>query len=76
MLSPTTLAQYRRMTPRQRIAEMCELLAVATRALDLLPPEERARRLAVEDRLRRESIDALLAGLARLEDAPDARHGK
>jgi hypothetical protein len=72
MLSPHMLEQYRRMTPRERIAEMRALMDVAARALKVLPPDERARRLAAEDRLRRSSIDALLDGLTALsaEHAP------
>jgi hypothetical protein len=75
MLSQHMLAQYRSMTPRERIAEMRELLRIATHALELLPPAECIRRLAVEDRIRRDSVDALVAGLTAAEDAHRTRHG-
>lgn len=74
MLSPAMLDHYRRMTPRERIAEMRALSEVALRSLMVLPPEERARRLAAEDRIRRASIEALLEGLAAAE-ARGQRHG-
>lgn len=69
------LEQYRAMSPRERIAEMRALMDVAARALQLLPAAERAKRLAAEDRLRRDSIEALLRGLAALDDGCDSRHG-
>lgn len=74
MLSPSMLDHYRRMTPRERIAEMRSLSAVALRSLMALPSEERSRRLAAEDRIRRASIEALLRGLAAAE-AGGQRHG-
>lgn len=67
------LDHYRRMSPRERIAEMRALEAVAVRALMVLPPEERARRLAAEDRIRRASIESLLEGLAAAKRG--RRHG-
>jgi hypothetical protein len=75
MMSAHMLEQYRRMTPRERIAEMRALMDVAARALRVLPPEERARRLAAEDRLRRSSIEALLRGLASQSRELGSRHG-
>lgn len=66
MLSCETLEHYRRMTPRQRIAEMVELIDVAERALRVLPPEEAQRRLAAADTLREHSKIALLEALKRL----------
>jgi hypothetical protein len=69
------LEQYRRMTPRERIAEMRALMDVAARALRVLPPEERAKRLAAESRLRRASIEALLDGLHALPEEPESGHG-
>lgn len=74
MMSAIMLEQYRRMTPAERIAEMQALMSVAARALQVLPPAERARRLAVEDRLRRASIEALLVGLASQTDDRRSRH--
>jgi hypothetical protein len=74
VLSPSMLDHYRRMTPRERIAEMRSLSDVAFRALMVLPPEERARRLAAEDQIRQASIDALLEGLAAAETRGQ-RHG-
>lgn len=67
MLSVQALDHYRRMTPAERIAEMCALLDVAERALEARAPEEIARRFAALDRERMRSKAALLAGLARLE---------
>jgi len=69
------LRQYRAMSPRERIAEMRALMDIASRALGRLPAEERARRLAVETRLHRESNEALLRGLARQEDGNGAPDG-
>jgi hypothetical protein len=74
MIRGVMLDAYRAMSPRQRLAEMRSLMEVAARALRLLPPDERARRLAAEDRLRRESIDALLRGLA-AQGGRDTGHG-
>ena len=75
MLSAVMLEQYRRMTPAERIAEMRALMDVAARALQVLPPAERARRFAAEDRLRRASIEALLSGLASLAEERGSHHG-
>jgi hypothetical protein len=75
MMSAAMLEQYRRMTPRERSAEMRALMDVAIRSLRVLPPAERARRLAAEDRLRRASIEALLDGLASLAEEPGPRQG-
>ncbi|GEM_PF-5540699 len=68
MLSRDALEHYRRMTPRERIAEMKELIGVAERALAVLPPGEAARRLAAADLIREKSKKALLAGLRRLDE--------
>jgi len=75
MMSAAMLDQYRRMTPRERIAEMRALMDVAARALQVFPAAERARRLAAETRLRRASIEALLRGLASIADERGSRHG-
>jgi hypothetical protein len=75
MIRRVMLDQYRAMSPRQRLAEMRSLMEVAARALRLLPPEERARRLATEDRLRRDSINALLRGLAAQESRDSGHDG-
>lgn len=66
MLSAQALDHYRRMTPAERIAEMCALLDVAQRALEARTPEEIECRLAALDRERERSKAALRAGLARL----------
>lgn len=55
------------MSPRERIAEMLNLLDVAEAALQARTPEEIARRLSVLDEEHRRSREALLAGLALLE---------
>lgn len=68
MLSRNALEHYRRMTPRERIAEMRELIGVAERALLVLPPEEARRRLAAADRIREASKRAFLEGLRRLDE--------
>lgn len=68
------LEHYRKMSPRERIAEMSALNKVAWCALMSLPPEERERRLEAETRIRRESIKALLAGLA-AADEQTRQHG-
>lgn len=73
MMSAAMLEQYRRMTPRERIAELRSLMDIAARALRVLPAAERARRLLAEDRLRRASIEALLAGLALQAEEPGSR---
>jgi hypothetical protein len=67
MLSREAVEHYRRMSPRERIAEMKELLDVADRALRRLPRGEAARRLAAADRIHNESKSALLDALLRLE---------
>ncbi len=68
------LAQYRAMSPKERFAEMRSLMDVAERALSVLAPEERARRLTAEDRIRQASKQALLRGLAAAEEARRAGH--
>lgn len=58
--------QYRRMTPKERIDEMRELLDVAEAALRVHAPEEIRRRMEAADRIRRNSLDAFLEGLKAL----------
>ena len=72
MLSPQQFGAYRNMSSRERIAEMRELPRVAERALAALVPQEAGRRLQAADRIRRESIVALLEGLV----AVGKRHGE
>jgi len=64
------------MTPRERIAEMKDLIDVAERALLVLSPTERLRRYAAADKLREESRAALLAGLRKLEEGCGTAAGK
>jgi hypothetical protein len=65
VLSSRDVERYRRMTPAERLRETFELCAFAERSLAALPPEERARRLALIEREHRESNAELLRGLAR-----------
>jgi len=74
MMSAAMLEQYRKMTPKERFAEFRALMEVAVRALEVLTPEERARRLAAVDRIRLASKEALLRGLAAAEAARVSRH--
>lgn len=68
------LEECRRMTPKQRFAEMRALMDVVARVFHVLPPEERARRLAAEGRIRRASREAPLQGLAAAESARRSCH--
>ena len=76
MLHAAQIEQYRRMSPREKIAEMRALLAVAERALRLLPAAEMERRLRAADRIRERSKRALLEKLSELrDDAPRTASG-
>jgi hypothetical protein len=68
MLHAAQIEQYRMMSPRERIAEMRALIALAERAMRVLPPEEMERRLQAADRIRERSKRALLERLSELRD--------
>ncbi|GIW71012.1 MAG: hypothetical protein KatS3mg102_0554 [Planctomycetota bacterium] len=76
MLGHELLQHYRRMTPRERIAEMRELIEVAERALGVLAPQEVRRRFEAADRIREASKRALLERLARLDEGRAAAAGQ
>ena len=71
MLRQPEFEIYRRMTPREKIREMQELIRIAERALRAHPAHEIRRRLDAYDRIRRKSVDALLEKLSELDDVGD-----